>query len=299
MCVKAWDMNDLSDLFKLVAEAKKTDPVALQAKEIKENIKEDLGNVFGELSQIKQQDPVAKKSKEIKEHIHEVVKEDLGSLFSELASLKQAKEQPVIEEPQPIVEEILVEVAPEIKEPPTIPEIDKYLTGKSFQQPEPDLVDPNIRALQEKMKFMEQAIGRIAAHGPGSGEVNLRWLDDVARETISDGRWLKYNGATKKFVFDDINPYQVVYNTTHVTTSTYTVQETDFYIGVDYAGPCTITLPSTADSGRLITIKDEDGDAETNPITVVGTVDNDPGGFIIQINNGAIQMIYRDGWRII
>ena len=299
MCVKAWDMNDLSDLFKLVAEAKKTDPVALQAKEIKENIKEDLGNVFGELSQIKQQDPVAKKSKEIKEHIHEVVKEDLGSLFSELASLKQAKEQPVIEDPQPIVEEILVEVAPEIKEPPTIPEIDKYLTGKSFQQPEPDLVDPNIRALQEKMKFMEQAIGRIAAHGPGSGEVNLRWLDDVKRDTISDGRWLKYDGSLKKFVFDEINPYEVVHNTTEVTTATYTVQDNDYYIGVNYAGPVTITLPTSVSSGRMLIIKDEDGDAETNPITVLGTVDNDAGGFIIQIDNGAIQLIYRNGWRIV
>lgn len=298
MCVKAWDMNDLSDLFKLVAEAKKTDPVALQAKEIKENIKSDLGSVFGELASIKKQDPVAQKAKEVKEHIHEVVKEDLGNLFSELASLKKPQE-PVVEQPHPIAEEVLVEVAPVIEEPPTVPEIDKYLTGKSFQQPDPDPVDPNIRAIQEKLRFMEQAIGRIAAHGPGSGEVNLRWLDDVKRDTISDGRWLKYSEADKKFVFDDINPYQVVYNTTHVTTPTYTVQDDDFYIGVDYAGPCTITLPVSANSGRLITIKDEDGDAETNPITVLGTVDNDPGGFIIQINNGAIQMIYRDGWRII
>ena len=49
----------------------------------------------------------------------------------------------------------------------------------------------------------------------------------------------------------------------------------------------------------MLIIKDEDGDAEINPITVQGTVDNDAGGFIIQINNGAIQLLYRNGWRIV
>jgi hypothetical protein len=294
-------MNELSDLFKLVAEAKKTDPVAVKTKEIKENIKEDLGSIFGEIASIKQQDPAVQKSKQIKQHIQEVVKDDLGSLFSELAALKKPKEPEVeiVEEVQPIVEEVLVEIAPVIEQPPTVPEIDKYLTGKSFQQPDPDKVDPNIKAIQDKLKFMEQAIGRIAAHGPGSGEVNLRWLDDVKRDTISDGRWLKYSEVDKKFVFDEINPYEVVYNTTLVTTTTYTVDDNDYYIGVNYAGPVTITLPASANSGRMLIIKDEDGDAETNPITVLGTVDNDAGGFIIQINNGAIQMIYRNGWRIV
>jgi len=38
----------------------------------------------------------------------------------------------------------------------------------------------------------------------------------------------------------------------------------------------------------MLIIKDEDG-----------TVDNDPGGFIIQINNGGVQLIYRNGWRIV
>ena len=293
-------MNDLSDLFKLVAEAKKTDPVAVKTKEIKENIKEDLGSIFGEIASIKQQDPAVQKSKEIKEHIQEVVKGDLGSLFSELAALKKPKEPEIeiIEEVEPLVEEVLVEVAPTIEEPPTVPEIDKYFTGKSFQQPEPDRVDPNIKSLQDKMKFLEQAIGRIAAHGPGSGEVNLRWLDDVDRPTIYDMRYLRYNDAKKKFEFAEVNPHDVVYNTYLVTTPTYTLSDEDYYVGVNYDGPTTITLP-TPSSGRMVIIKDESGDAETNPITVAGTVDNDSGGFIIQINNGAVQLLYRNGWRIV
>jgi hypothetical protein len=265
-------MSDLNDFLKLVSEAKKTDPVAVKAKEQKE-------------------------------YIQEVVKTDLGSLFAELAALKK---KPVVEEvlvikPEPIVEEVPLPVipTPEVKVKTIASDVDRYLTNKSFQQPDPDKVDPNIKAIQEKMKFLEQAIGRIAATGPGGGEVNLRWLDDVKRDTISDGRWLKYSEADKKFVFDEINPYEVVYNTTLVTTPTYTVDDNDYYIGVNYAGPVTITLPSSTNSGRMLIIKDEDGDAETNPITVLGTVDNDTGGFIIQINNGAIQLIYRNGWRIV
>lgn len=70
-------------------------------------------------------------------------------------------------------------------------------------------------------------------------------------------------------------------------------------MGVNYAGPVTITLPTTPNSGRMLIIKDESGNASTNPITVLGTVDNDTGGFIIQLDNGAIQMIYRNGWRIV
>jgi hypothetical protein len=70
-------------------------------------------------------------------------------------------------------------------------------------------------------------------------------------------------------------------------------------MGVNYAGPVTITLPITPSSGRMLIIKDESGNAETNPITVQGNVDNDAGGFIIQINNGGVQLIYRNGWRIV
>ena len=269
-------MTDLNDLFKVIAEGKK---------------------------HYEETDPVGKKLKEVKDN----AKVDLSALFSQLTTLKEDLEKELVEEEAKLVTPMITEEipaqpvihTPEVRAAQVNADVDKYLTDKSFQQPNPDLVTKNIDDIRNKIKFLEQAIGRIAAAGPGSGEVNLRWLDDVARETIADGRWLKYDDSRKKFVFDEINPYEVVYNTTEVTTPTYTVDENDFYIGVNYAGPVTITLPTTASSGRMLIIKDEDGDAETNPITVLGTVDNDAGGFIIQINNGAIQMIYRNGWRIV
>jgi hypothetical protein len=261
------------------------------------------------MSAIKAEDPNIQKNKKIEKQIQESVQSDLSSLFTELAELKKKKIELIEEHPQLVIEEIINEVvpvptpiglvAPELQTPETKSEVEKYLGSFLPKQPEVDPLTKEFKTVNDKIKFLEQWIRKIQNAGPGSGEVNLRYLDDVARETIADGRWLKYDAASKKFVFDEINPFEVVENTTEVTTSTYTVTSTDFYIGVNYAGPVTITLPASANSGRMLIIKDEDGDAETNPITVLGTVDNDAGGFIIQINNGAIQLLYRNGWRIV
>ncbi len=267
-------MNEFNDFLKLIAEGKKTDPVAVKAKVFEDTIKES-------------------------------VKTDLGALFSELSSLKQKKAELIEEKPELIAEELIAEVVPlptpigNVPDVAQIPDIDKYLRQTRSAEPETDLLTNEFKQVNDKIRFLEHWISKIQNAGPGSGEVNLRYLDDVKRDTIADGRWLKYSEADKKFIFDEINPYEVVYNTTEVTTPTYTVQDDDYYIGVNYDGPVTITLPSSANSGRMLIIKDEDGDAEINPITVLGTVDNDTGGFIIQINNGAIQMIYRNGWRIV
>lgn len=305
-------MSEFEDFLKLVAEGKKdykeNDPVGKKLEEVKQNIKSDLGSLFGQLSEAKVNDPVNKKIETVKQN----VKSDLGSLFAQLSEIA-TKVEPLegrfdeviievaeqIEEVAQIVEEVPV---PEIKpasQQYSPAEIEKIHTGKSFQQPNPDLVAPQMDDIRKKLKFMEQAIGRIAAAGPGSGEVNLRWLDDVYRPSISDGRYLRYNDTLKKFEFAEVNPHDIVYTTILITTPTYTVSDEDYYMGVNYTGPVTITLPVTPNSGRMIIIKDESGNASTNPITVLGTVDNDTGGFIIQLDNGAIQMIYRNGWRIV
>lgn len=303
-------MSELNDFLKLMAEGKNKDPVAVKTREMKQNIKEDLGDLFSQLSHLKAEDPVTQKNKKLEAIVKENIKEDFGSLFAELASLKNRKEEIIQENPQ-LVEEVLIETKPistPIGEIPAsqqnpaiadLPSIDKYLKSPQFDVPEVDQSTREFDLINKKIKFLEQWIGKINNAGPGGGEVNLRWLDDIDRPTIYDMRYLRYNDSKKKFEFAEVNPHDVVYNTYLVTTPTYTVSGEDYYVGVNYAGPTTITLPSTPSSGRKIIIKDESGNAETNPITVVGTVDNDTGGFIIQINNGAIQMIYRSGWRII
>jgi hypothetical protein len=239
---------------------------------------------------------LAKLKKEIEVVVEEPIVEEVKTEQEIISEISELVAEVTLQETEPVV--ITEPVDTLISK--TVDSITKVAeTTSVFAVPPVDKTPPNYKALQNKLEYLEKWIYKISAEGAGSGEVNLRWLDDVKRETIADGRWLKYSEIDKKFVFDEINPYEVVYNTTEVTTATYTVGDNDYYIGVNYAGPVTITLPSSTNSGRMLIIKDEDGDAETNPITVLGTVDNDAGGFIIQINNGAIQLIYRNGWRIV
>jgi len=471
-------VTDLNDLFKVIAEGKKhyedTTVVGQTIKQAKQNVKSDLSALFEQLTSLKEdleKELVVAEAKQEQQIINEI-----STLVAEETLTEEIPAQPIIH-------------TPEVRAAQVDADVNKYLTDKSFQNPQPDLVDKNVEDIRNKIKFLEQAIGRIAAAGPGGGEVNLRWLDDVDRSTITDGWYLRYSATKKKFEFAEvissggngatgpagatgpqgdrgatgidgasgvngldgatgvqgasgidgatgsqgidgasgvqgnagatgidgasgvngidgatgtqgasgvggatgidgasgiqgetgatgitgasgvngatgisgasgvngstgptgasgINGSSGIqgasgstgltgatgvgvqgasgstgltgatgltgstgpagasgavgyYGTTEVTTPTYTVVDNDFYIGVNYAGPVTITLPTSTNSGRMLIIKDEDGDAEINPITVLGTVDNDAGGFIIQINNGAIQLLYRNGWRIV
>lgn len=175
-------MTDLNDFLRLVAEGK---------------------------NDYKENNPLGRKLEEVKSR----TKTDLGSLFSQLAEIN--KPESVIEPPDDIITESpIVETVPipEIKpasQQYTPAELAKIYTGKSFQQPNPDLVPPHIEDIRKKLKLMEQAVGKIAALGPGSGEVNLRWLDDVNRATIADDRYLRYDAHTQKFVFDNPNGSQI------------------------------------------------------------------------------------------
>jgi hypothetical protein len=216
-------MSDLTDFFKLMAEGKKTDPVAVKAREIKENIQGDLGSLFSEMSHMKGQDPKASKAKQVKLHVKQVIQNDLGSLFAELAALKNKKEEIIEQYPEiievvqqieePIVEDIVPadipalisqELAPEAPDP--FKNVKKYLGNAkpTHIDPQLDPVAHEFKAVTEKIRFLEQSITKIVNTGPGSGEVNFRYLDDVDRSTIMDGNFLTYNADTKKFEFREV-----------------------------------------------------------------------------------------------
>lgn len=258
-------MSNLGDFFTLVAEEEKKNKIELEAKLEKAKAEQEIIESLGKLL----------------------------SNMSENAS-RFVTEQVLVEQKQ-----ITEQVVEEIKES------DLGLIGGNTSTKTVDPLTPlnqKFVTFDDLQKHYKTYIARIQQQLStlgGGGEVNLRYLDDVDRSTIFDMRYLRYNATKRKFEFAEVNPHDIVYTTTLVTTPTYTVNDEDYYVGVNYAGSTTITLPTTPSSGRMIIIKDESGDAETNPITVLGTVDNDTGGFIIQLNNGAIQMIYRNGWRII
>lgn len=101
------------------------------------------------------------------------------------------------------------------------------LEQASFQQPNPPVVDKNLEAIQKKLKFLEQAIGKIAAHGPGSGEVRFRFLDDIDRNSINDThKLLRYrpnvNPAFDDFYFDFLSGDQGPVNSLHYDITGYT-----------------------------------------------------------------------------
>jgi len=160
-------MNDLNELFELLAEEKRKKK-AIEDK-LKASIKEDLNGFFAQLG------TTAPK---------EEIKEELLVEFT----------PPVVNNPPPTPAERAADTMASAKE---------YLGKDSFQQPEPNKVAPELTAITNKIKFLEQAISKIAAAGPGSGEVNLRYLDDIDRSTIFNGLYLRYNSTKKKFEFGD------------------------------------------------------------------------------------------------
>jgi hypothetical protein len=109
------------------------------------------------------------------------------------------------------------------------------------------------------------------------------------------------NGDPIRTAFNKVNEnFTELYNnyaTRLVTSSIYNATTSDRYIGINYAGPVTVVLPSATD-GLQLTIKDESGLCSLNPITIIGAIDNSTGA-TLKINNGALTLIYRAGWRII
>jgi len=94
--------------------------------------------------------------------------------------------------------------------------------------------------------------------------------------------------------------------TTFVSGSSYQVLDGDYYVGVSYAGPVAITLPTFPETGREIVVKDESGnagDGVNRQITITGysatdKIDNQTSA-IINLDYAGLHFIYRNGWRII
>jgi len=133
-----------------------------------------------------------------------------------------------------------------------------------------------------------------------------RWMDSdtgVEYVWINDGdstQWVQPTNTAQNSA-STISILQTI----SITGSTYAATALDYYIGVSYAGQSVITLPTGPETGREMVVKDESGHAGDNInrwITICGagsdTIDNQTSA-ILNISNGALQFIYRNGWRII
>jgi hypothetical protein len=93
---------------------------------------------------------------------------------------------------------------------------------------------------------------------------------------------------------------------TSVTSSSYTIKPQDYYIGVNYAGAVTITLPKADREGKIFVVKDELGEASqgTNRyITILPTgsdlIDGENRA-ILAFDYGSLTFIWKgNSWRIV
>lgn len=87
-----------------------------------------------------------------------------------------------------------------------------------------------------------------------------------------------------------------------ITSPSYAVQPTDHYLGVNYSGPVTITLPPGLVHKTYI-IKDETGQAsDLTPITILAhtgeTIDGDP-EVIVRGGYTSLTLVFGGEWHII
>jgi hypothetical protein len=249
-------------------------------KSIKENIFKDLNEAFKK-SDIKKEVPKVDyplpPSLDDLLGILNEIKEETNELVQEKTKIERTSENAAAQE-QPSIREVdagdkgegqVTDAKPE-PGPQTLAELTaKFISEApkdSYQQPDPLVVPDNMDAIRGKLKYLEQWISKVSMAGAGGGAGSVAKLD---------------------------------HETKVVTTNNYSVTTKDYYIGINYAGPVTISLPTIINDGKMYIIKDESGHCSSNPITVQGTVDNDTGGFILAQDNGGIQLIYRNGWRIV
>lgn len=348
---------------KIVAEVEQHNKLQNRLKSsIRENFEKDFFSALSEIKVDKPKETSEDLSKIINKQIHSIQKtlfpvppsiDDLEKFLNENVKGEENVLVPSQSSSEESAESTAEEINPEVDKPITLVDATSKFISEIAEPNELADIDPKeieLQALTRKVKYLEQWVSRIAATGPGGGEVRLLRLDDVDKTDIGNNKYLKYNATTGKMVFDtptggggmayvitdDTAPSTPVdgmlwFNTTDgrlyiyleennigqwvdtgdgiggpinmtvtsVTTSTYTVLDTDNYIGVNYAGTVTITMPASAATGKVVVIKDESGNCSVNPIIISGTVDNDATGAILQINNGALQLVYRSGWRIV
>ncbi len=225
--------------------------------------------------------------KSAKKEQKESMQEILGNSFFEdfvkplAKEYKKPKDTAVVED-KIIEEEVVVEE--EVKE---VVVEEKTLIEKSLgllsepsntkQQKDPlTPLDQNFVTFDQLQKhyktFVERIQQQLSTLG-GGGESNLTYMDVPVKS---------------------------------VTSSSYTVRPEDYYIGVNYAGAVTITLPKADREGKIFVVKDELGEASkgTNRyITILPTGSDLIDGrdrAILAYDYGSLTFIWKgNSWRVV
>jgi len=330
-------MNELSELFKLVAEDKK------KKKEEFDSVVGDLGldSLFNEFATLKKKEKEKKVEEEKKEE--SIVGEiSLDSVFEKVANLKKetkkkkVQEQKTVKafekwlysetpkEQEQIIEDVIEESLDEVlevlmdhKEEPKTELIERSLgllaEPSNVKQNNDPLTPLNQKfaTLDDLQKHYSTFLSRIQQQLStlgGGGETRLRYLDDIVGIATNSGaynnKFLQWNSTTNKAEFVDPND---VGGTTIVnisgTTNYYQASNADDYIGVSADVPVTIVLPQIPSYGKKLIVKDEGNKIATYNITVqagAGTSVENDSSVIMTINHQSLTYFYNgSNWFLI
>ena len=255
-------MNELSELFKLVAQEKK------QKKEEYQSLVGDLGldSIFEEVSILKTKSKIKNKKG------HKALK-----VFEDFLSSNEI--EPINEEVIEEIVEVVEELQEELEEPKKPTLIEKSLgllaepSNTKVQQDPLTPLDQKFATLEDLEKHYKLFLSRIQQQLStigGGGETRLEFLDDVDRNTAkTDNYFLKYNASLNKWVGDPADGVGItsIVSITGVTTY-YQATDTDDYIGVNASVPVVIVLPQIPSYGKKLVVKDEGNQINTYNITV-------------------------------
>lgn len=225
---------------------------------------------------------IAEEKKQKREEFDSLVGDlGLNSLFEEVASLKKEVKNPPkrksVKKTQ--VKKDLIEETTKTPEPTLIEKSLGLLSEPSNLKQQNDPLTPfdkkfiTIEDLQNHYKLFLNRIQQQLSTLGGGGETNLTYMDVPI---------------------------------TSVTTSSYSVTPQDYYIGVNYAGAVTITLPYADREGKIFVVKDELGEASkgTNRyITILPSGSDLIDGrdkAILAFDYGSLTFIWKsNSWRVI
>ena len=255
-------MNELSELFKLVAQEKK------QKKEEYQSLVGDLGldSIFEEVSILKTKSKIKNKkgNKALK-------------VFEDFLSSNEI--EPINEEVIEEIVEVVEELQEELEEPKKPTLIEKSLgllaepSNTKVQQDPLTPLNQNFATLEDLDKHYKLFLNRIQQQLStlgGGGETRLEFLDDIDRNSAkTDNYFLKYDATLNKWIGDPADGVGItsIVSITGVTTY-YQANDADDYIGVSANVPVTIVLPQIPSYGKKLIVKDEGNQINTYNITV-------------------------------
>ena len=159
--------------------------------------------------------------------------------------------------------------------------------------------------LAELTRFMKY-VSSDSAPSTSSYKNGDKWFNTTNGQEytlIDDGSSKQWVNLNTNFIAHVHPIYEIVFPTHLVIHPSYDVELSDYYIGVNYAGICTITLPAGKE-GLIFVIKDESGHASYayRYIQIQGSAGeliDDNSYVVINLDYGSLTFIYRNGWRII